>query len=246
MTNLPFFQAIAPNDEMAVANRMRDLALLEFEMFSTKGDAAKFICMFLYSQWLERTTKVLLTLYRRDVAPERFDLATENKKQYHSFIKPLHEIWTLGSKKRIAPGFWPQAKSVLDNSDVRDLLNFVQAIADAKVGRYSNLETLAGNHENDGFMMGVSTILTTAATNRLGVDSARLDAGDFDVVAEHSQRFFSYLTNVLTFILHFPIGQGVFGDKTRQLVAFQFNPTPPKLEVFEYLMNSGSSSSPTR
>lgn len=243
MSNLPFFQAIAPNDEMAIANRMKELALEEFKLSPTKGDAAKFTSMFLYAQWLERTTKVLLTLHRKDVVGVSSKLSKANKDQYHSIVEPIHDFWKLGNKENIGPGYWNQAKAVLDNADVNAFLEFVQSIADAKVGRYNNLETMAGKDKHVAFTMELDSILTTAATNRLGSDQYRLDKGDYEVVREHSDRFFESITKVLTFILHFPVGQGVFGDKARQQVAFQFNPMPPEMGVFLYLINEGKRSS---
>ncbi len=238
MDNLRFFQGIAPNDEMAIANRMKNLALEEFKLFSTNGESSKFVSMMLYAQWIERTTKVLLTLYQRDQVSDKVDLAKANKNQYHRIVEPIQEIWNLGHSRSIGPGYWPLAKDVLENEDVQAFLTFVENGADASVGRYHNLNTLAGEHDNIAFTMGLSSILTTAATNRLGTEQYRLDRGDFAVVEDHVARFLQATTDVLTFILHFPVGQGVFGDRARQEVAFQFNPIPPKFDVFEYLINN--------
>jgi len=114
----------------------------------------------------------------------------------------------------------------------------VESVAAGCFGRYHNLDTMAGEHANIAFMMNLSTLLTTAATNRLGSEKSRLDDGDFSVVNEHADRFFQTLTDVLTFILHFPVGQGVFGDRARQEITFQFDPVPPNMEVFRYLINA--------
>lgn len=238
MSNLHFFQSIAPNDEMAIANRMKALALEEFKLFSTMGDSSKFVCIILYSQWIERTTKVLLTQYRRDQLPSGSNLKRANTTQSHSITKPILEIWGHGDDREIGPGYWPLAKVILNNSDVRAFLTFVESVAAGCFGRYHNLDTMAGEHANIAFMMNLSTLLTTAATNRLGSEKSRLDDGDFSVVNEHADRFFQTLTDVLTFILHFPVGQGVFGDRARQEIAFQFDPVPPNMEVFHYLINA--------
>lgn len=242
MNNQRFSQAIAPNDEMAIANRMKELALEEFALRSTKGDAAIFVSLFLYAQWLERTTKVILTLYRRHVLTDKVDLAKANKTQYHRIIEPVDEIWRLGKERNIGPELWSRTRAVLDNTDVIAFLEFVQGIADARVGRYNNLETMAGNDEFVAYTTELRSILTTAATNRLGQERYRLDRGDFDVITEHADRFVDCVTRVLTFALHFPVGQGVFGDVARQQVAFQFHPTPPEMEIFSYLINEGRGS----
>lgn len=90
-------------------------------------------------------------------------------------------------------------------------------------------------HENFAVLMNYDYIITKAFQNRIGTDQSAFDKGDFDVAVKHRKQFIRSLTNVLTFIFHFPIGQGAFGDRARMELAGRFFPIPPDDRDFTYL-----------
>ena len=230
-----FFKHIASGDELEVANRLRDLGLSEYQQIVLKGDTSTFLCLFFLGHWLERSTKVILTLYRRDVQGSNRNLSKMNRDQSHTFLNALKDILKIWDDHGLAPVIANRHKRVLEARAVQDFLGLLENAATARVGRYHNLETMVDSHENVGFTSAFHEVLHPFIIEK--TKGKQFASQDLQIEYAEKQRdlFVGRLASVLTNLLHFPVNQGAIGESAKMELAGRTDPIPPDVEIFEYL-----------
>ena len=231
-----FFETIASWDEFAIANWFKVRALQEFDERALRNEAT-YHALFNYSQWIERATKIILTLHRRDITNANLNLDALNRAQSHSIITPLDRIIAICEDAGIAPDLIQSAKLALSHPDVVSFLKIVEGVADAKIGRYQNLKTASGDHTNTAYTMNLGAVLKNASESR---QECALKAEVRDDREEFFQRemlFIRSISEVITFLLHFPVKQGVIGERAKRELAMSTYRIPNP-EVFDYLSNT--------
>lgn len=203
---------IARCNEWAIAFRCRNLAVEELKKRHTEGDAPVFIGLFLFAQWIERSTKVLLIYRLENEGRTGREINDEARSQGHAVLRPLWDAY-----KALCQTDYSQfqlVKLALEDDDVRGLLKLVEKTASAAELRYINGKAATGTADLPSMDESMRAVLKDAAERRL------MSLANDDRCFETEQDIFiDEVTSLVTFVLAYPVRQGAYGEAAKQQLA---------------------------